>query len=229
MRTLRAETVGQRGAYARPTAQKPLRRRAASPPSNPALIKNAVEGSGTEATGPTVQVTVEPVSVGAKGYSAPLGEPSISTAKSASKPNGSVVANSGENVLSSKEKTNESGKRATDGCSVRFTRKLSVVPNVSACRKELNGLESVSVTGPGISVPDAPPVGLATSKVPLVAKSLMVTVLFTTLSPSRKSKARNAVVPNRDGVSRVKWRTVALAVSGATHKNAARPAAKIEG
>jgi hypothetical protein len=44
-----------------------------------------------------------------------------------------------------------------------------------------------------------------------------------------KSKARDAAVPDRDGVSRVKCRTVARADSGAASRNVAKAATSYDG
>ena len=153
----------------------------------------------------------------------------MSTANSAP-PRRSVVLKSGRvAVLSSRKKANESGKLPPEShCWVRVRVKLTVLLKVSSCRNWLNKSVSVSVSRPGDNVPETPPWVSVAPKVPSVEKSLIVMVLLPS-SPSfpMKSKTREAV-PDRDDVSRVNCRAVALAGSGAAHKTAARLAANTE-
>lgn len=102
--------------------------------------------------------------------------------------------------------------------------KLTWLPKVISCRNSLRSEVSLRVTGPGINPPVTSPsvrIVLASPKVPSVRKSLTVAELDAE-SKLIKLKVRYASVPDKDEVSRVNCSAVALAISGAVRRIAAR-------
>jgi hypothetical protein len=124
-------------------------------------------------------------------------------------------------LLSTREKEVAGSRRKSEKLSgwplakfvVKSTTNAMVFPKVILCSNSPNPTVSLIVVRPG-SVPLTSPVVAAVPRTPSVTKLVIVVLLLPAPSKSKRSKARNALVPDKAEVLIATFTGVALALGG---------------